>query len=181
MYVYLLGASLLANFADSLFGPLYAVYVQNIGGDVLDIGNSMAIYSITTGVLIIIFGKVSDYISKEILTVFGFALGAIGTLCYLIIETTIELYALQILFALSTAILSAPLSALFAQHIDTKKSGLLWALEGGGGKIIAGIGLLLGTTITYTFGFNTTFLVIFALQIGATLFQAKVFLESRRK
>jgi MFS family permease len=78
MYIYLLGASLLANFADSLFGPLYAVYVQNIGGGVLDIGNSIAIYSITTGVLIIMFGKISDFLSKELLIVFGFALGAVG-------------------------------------------------------------------------------------------------------
>lgn len=181
MYIYLLLASLIANFADSLFGPLYAVYVENIGGGILDVGNSIALYTISTGVLIIVFGKVSDYMSKELLATLGFALGSVGTLCYLIIQTPAQLYALQMLFAISTALLSAPLTALFARHINIEKSGLMWALEGGGGKIFAGLGLLLGTYITYKFGFTKTFLIIFALQICATLFQFKVFLDYLRK
>jgi MFS family permease len=181
MYIYLLGASLLANFADSLFGPLYAVYVQNIGGGVLDIGNSIAIYSITTGVLIIMFGKISDFLSKELLIVFGFALGAVGTLSYLVIETPTQLYLLQILFALSTALISAPFQAIFARHIDTEKSGLMWALQGGGSKILAGIGILIGTFITYRYGFTLMFLIVFSLQICATTLLINVFLNSRRK
>jgi len=177
MYFYLLGASLIANFADSLFGPLYAIYVENIGGGVLDVGNSIALYSITTGVLIIIFGRISDYVSKELLATFGFALGALGTLCYLIIHSPAQLYALQILFAVSTALLSAPLTALFAKHINAEKSGLLWALEGGGGKIFAGLGLMLGTFITYKFGFTATFIFIFCLQMVATALQLLIFLN----
>ena len=181
MYIYLLGASLLANFADSLFGPLYAVYVQNIGGGVLDIGNSIAIYSITTGVLIIVFGKISDFLSKELLIVLGFALGALGTLSYLIIQTPTQLYLLQIFFALSTALISAPFQAIFAQHINAEKSGLMWALQGGGSKILAGIGILIGTFITYRYGFTAMFLIVFSLQICATLLLTKVFLNSRGK
>lgn len=157
---------------------MYAVYVQNIGGGILDVGNTIAIYSITTGILIILFGKMSDYVSKELLAVCGLALSALGTLGYLYVQTTYQLYMLQILFAISTALLSAPLSALFAQHIDIKKSGFMWALEGGGGKIVAGIGVLIGTTITYTFGFTAMFLTVFSLQICATFFQLKVLANS---
>jgi MFS family permease len=78
MYFYLLTSSLVANFADSLFGPLYAIYVQNIGGDILDVGNTMALYSIMTGVLIILFGKLSDHGRKELYATLGFALSAMG-------------------------------------------------------------------------------------------------------
>jgi MFS family permease len=176
MYFYLLTSSLVANFADSLFGPLYAIYVQNIGGDILDVGNTMALYSIMTGVLIILFGKLSDHGRKELYATLGFALSAMGTLGYVIVKTPFQLYLLQIIFAVSTALLTAPFSALFAEHIDKSKAGLLWALEGGGSKIIFGLGLLLGTYITYRFGFVTVFVVVFILQacsafiLGRTLF-----------
>jgi MFS family permease len=173
MYFYLLASSLIANFADSLFGPLYAVYVQNIGGDILDVGNTMALYSIMTGILIILFGKLSDHGRKELYATMGFALSAVGTLGYVIIATPLQLYFLQIVFAISTALLSAPFSALFAEHIEKSKAGLLWALEGGGSKIIFGIGLLLGTFITYRFGFVTVFVIVFLFQTCATLILAR--------
>lgn len=181
MYFYLLAASLVANFADSLFGPLYAIYVEGIGGDMLDVGNTMALYSIVTGVLIIIAGKLADEWNKELMTVIGFALSALGTCGYLVIETPMHLYILQFVFALSTALLSAPLSALFAQHINKKKAGLLWALDDGGGKILCGGGLLLGTFITYHFGFATIFVIILIFQIIATLLQTRVYMLSRKK
>lgn len=180
MYRYLLVASLLSSFADSLFGPLYAVYVQKIGGDILDVGNTVALYAIATGILIILIGKVSDYVSKELLAVTGFFISSIGTLCYLVIDSPLQLYALQLLFAISTALLSAPLTALFAQYIDDKKSGFMWALQGGGSKILTGIGILCGTFVTYRFGFTVTFILISVLQFSAALFQLRVFLKSRQ-
>jgi MFS family permease len=180
MYFHLLTASLVANFADSLFGPLYAIFVQDIGGDILDVGNTIALSAISTGVLIIIFGKVSDHWSKELLATIGFGISAMGTLCYLFIQTPFHLYLLQLLFAISTALLSAPFSALFAQHISAKKAGLLWAFESGGSKILFGIGILLGTYITYRFGFHTIFILIFLLQVCSTTLLARMYILSKR-
>lgn len=181
-YVYLLLASLVSNFADSLFGPLYAVYVQDIGGDILDIGNSMALYSITTGVLIILFGKLSDSGKKELYATIGFGVSALGTLGYIFIQTPFQLYLLQLVFAVSTALLMGPLSALFAEHIEKKNAGLMWALEGGGSKILVGFGLMLGTYITYRFGFTVVFSFVFVLQIIAMLLLARtLFLPVTKK
>lgn len=181
MYLYLLLASLVANFADSLFGPLYAVYVQGIGGDLLDVGNTMALYSVATGILIIMVGKLSDRWSKASITTIGFGLSALGTLGYLVIQTPLHLYLLQLIFAVSTALLSAPLSALFAEHINKQKAGLLWALEGGGGKILFGIGMLIGTSLTYHFGFTAVFIIIFLFQVCATLLQLRVYIGTNTK
>lgn len=180
MYPFLLSASLIANFADSLFGPLYAVYVQGIGGDILDVGNTIALYSIATGVLIIVFGKLSDHGNKSLFATIGLLLSTVGTLGYLAVKTPFHLYLLQILFAVSTAFLYAPFSALFAEHVEKKNSGLQWALEGGGGKILSGLGLLLGTYLAYRFGFVTVFLIIATFQTGATLLLFRVYLKTKR-
>jgi MFS family permease len=181
MYFYLLVASLIANFADSLFGPLYAVYVQEIGGNLLDVGYTVALYSIATGILIVLFGKLSDHYSKELFATIGFAISALGTLGYVFIETPIQLYVLQLVFALSTALLTAPFSALMAKYIDEKKAGLLWALESGGSKILFGFGLMLGTYITYTFGFITVFLIIFLFQVISTFLLFYLWILSKKK
>lgn len=179
-YKLLLFSSLVATFADSLFGPLYAIYVEGIGGGLLDVGNTIALYSVVTGVFIIVIGKISDRTNKMLLTTAGFALSALGTLAYLIIRTPSELYALQVVFALSTALLSAPLSALFAQHITKGREGFLWALEGGGGKVLFGVGVAIGTFTAHAFGFIAVFLIIACLQACAAISQAALFLASRK-
>lgn len=179
-YKFLLFSSLISTFADSLFGPLYAIYVQGIGGSLLDVGNSIALYSVATGALIIVAGKISDKINKVLLTTAGFTISAFATLAYLVIKTPVELYVLQVVFALSTALLSAPFSALFAQHIKEERAGLMWAFDAGGGKILAGIGISIGTFVTHAFGFMTVFFVIFFLQVCAAISQVMVYLESKK-
>lgn len=179
-YKFLLFSSLIATFADSLFGPLYAIYVQGIGGDLLDVGNSIAVYSIATGVLIIVTGKISDKINKALLTTAGFTISAFATLAYLVIKTPVELYILQLVFALSTALLSAPFSALFAQHIKEEQAGLMWAFDAGGGKILTGIGISIGTFITHAFGFVAVFFAIFFLQACAAISQVVLYVKSEK-
>lgn len=179
-YKFLLFSSLIATFADSLFGPLYAIYVQGIGGNLLDVGNSIALYSVATGILIILAGKISDKINKALLTTAGFTISAFATLAYLVIKTPLELYLLQIVFALSTALLSAPFSALFAQHIKEEQAGLMWAFDAGGGKILTGVGISIGTFVTHAFGFMAVFFAIFFLQICAAVSQAMLYLKSKK-
>jgi hypothetical protein len=47
-------------FADGLLGPLFAVYTTKIGGDVFEITSAYALYLVVTGVLVIVFGRISD-------------------------------------------------------------------------------------------------------------------------
>jgi len=179
MYKYLLAASLVSNFGASLFGPLYAVYVEEIGGSLLDIGNTVALYTIMNGILIILFGKLSDNYNKGMFATLGLFIGALCNLGYIFISTPLQLYVLQIGFALSNGILFAPFAALFAKHIDENKSGFLWALEGGGSRILAGIGIMLGVYITHLWGFQTVFIIMFTIQIIATLITGRMWTLSR--
>jgi MFS family permease len=173
-YKILLIASLVANFADNLIGSFYAIFVQKIGGDILDIGYTTAFYLIATGFLIIFVGKISDKINKELITIAGYLLGALGSLGYLFVSHPWQLFGLQIIFALGAACLSAPLSALFSKFIDKKQEGLQWALEGGGSKIVVGLSVLVGTALVKFFGFQTLFITMFILQLVATFVQAKL-------
>lgn len=178
-YKLLLIASYFANFGDNLIGPFYAVFVQKIGGTIADIGYTVTIFSIATGVLMIAVGKFSDKFNKELITVWGYALYAMGSVGYLIVTTPKQLFILQIIFAFGTAFLAAPLSSLFAKFIQKEKEGLQWGLEGGGSRIIVGCAVFSGTLVVKYFGFTALFFVMFLIQIVATGIQTRLYIKSK--
>ena len=179
VYKTLLAATLLANFGDNLIGPFYAVFVEQIGGSILDMGYSITVFGICTGILMIIIGKLSDQINKELITIIGYLLYAIGSLFYLLISSPWQLFVLQIIFAVGTACLSAPLTALFAKHIQKGKEGLQWGIEGGGSFIVVGIAVFVGTLIVDQWGFRILFLSMFAMQMMAVIVQTRLYFSTR--
>src|SRR5438094_1394979 len=95
----LLWSSNLWSFGEGMLGPLFAVFAQRIGGNVLDITWAWAIYLGMTGVLTIGAGGVSDRIwqwcGRERLLVAGYALNALCTFGYLFVHTTMDLFLVQ--------------------------------------------------------------------------------------
>lgn len=179
-YKILLTASLLANFGDNLIGPFYAVFVEEIGGSILDIGFTVTVFSICTGVLMIIVGKLSDRLNKELVTVFGYGLYALGSFLYLIISSPWQLFVLQVVFAFGTACLAAPLTALFAKHIQKGKEGEQWGFEGGGAFLAVGAASFIGTLIVNQWGFKFLFLTMLIIQISATIIQAQLYFDAKK-
>ncbi len=179
-YKILLTASLLANFADNLIGPFYAVFVERIGGSILDIGFTVTVFAISTGILMMIIGKISDRLDKKIITIFGYGFYALGSLLYLFISTPWQLFGLQIIFAIGTACLAAPLTALFAKFIQKGKEGIQWGLEGGGAYIAVGIASFIGAIIINQFGFKALFITMFTIQILATLIQTRLYFITKK-
>lgn len=171
-YKILLIASLLANFGDNLVGPFYAVFVEQVGGGILQIGYTASVFSLSAGLLIIVVGRMSDNISKEWMTVAGYGLYALGSLGYLVISNPWQLFALQVIFALGTACLAGPLSALFAQYIQADKGGLQWGLQSGGDRFVVGLAVLVGTLVVHFLGFAALFEMMFVMQVTALCIQA---------
>jgi len=179
-YKILLTASLMANFGDNLIGPFYAVFVEKIGGSFLDIGFTVTVFSMCTGILMILVGKISDRLNKELVTIFGYGLYALGSFLYLIISSPWQLFILQVVFAFGTACLAAPLTALFAKYIQKSKEGEQWALEGGGSFLAVGVASFVGTLIVNQWGFKILFFTMFVVQVGATLVQTKLYFATRK-
>ena len=179
-YKILLSASLMANFGDNLIGPFYAVFVEKIGGSILDMGFTVTVFGLSTGMLMILVGKISDKLNKKLITILGYGMYALGSLPYLIISSPWQLFILQIIFAIGTACLSAPLIALFAKHIEKGKEGSQWGLEGGGAYLAVGIASFIGTLIINQWGFTILFLTMFIIQLGATLIQTKLYFATKK-
>lgn len=61
-----------------------------------------------------------------LITILGYGFYALGSILYLMISSPCQLFVLQIVFALGTVCLAAPLTALFAKYIQKGKEGLQW-------------------------------------------------------
>ena len=59
-------SSFFINLAAGLFGPIYAIFVEEIGGDLLTAGTAYAIFAIASGSLIFMLGKWEDKVNSAL-------------------------------------------------------------------------------------------------------------------
>jgi MFS family permease len=109
----LLWSSNLWSLGEGMLGPLFAVFAQRLGGNILDITWAWAIYLGMTGILTIVVGGVSDRIwqwcGRERLLVAGYALNALCTFGYLLVHTPRDLFLVQAGLGVALALFLAPL------------------------------------------------------------------------
>ncbi|KKT35774.1 MAG: hypothetical protein UX12_C0002G0011 [Candidatus Collierbacteria bacterium GW2011_GWC1_45_47] len=151
-------------FGVMLFGPLYAVFVQNIGGGVLLISISSAVFYLSSALFLWVVGKMGDKVKeKELMLAASYLIKAIGYLGFLIINSALGLILLQMLFGLAEALGSPTFGALFAKHVDGDMEVMEyadWALIA---SLIMAVGALIGGYVVTTLGFGLLFVVISAL------------------
>ncbi len=162
-------------FGAGLFGPLYAVFAEQIGGDILDITGAYALFLIVVGVMSIYIGKISDHHSKKKLMIFGFLLNAIATFGYLLVNNPLKLFVVQGLLGVAVALVNPTWDSLFSAHLDKKHFGQEWGISEGGPSIIMGVALLIGGFILTKFNFQTLFIIMGTIQVIATIVQAQIY------
>jgi MFS family permease len=168
-------------FVSGMLGPLFAVFTEKIGGDVLDISWVWATYMIITGIIIVAIGKISDKsISKEKLVVVGFLLSSIFTFGYLLVSKPLHLFIVQIGLAIATALSSPTWDALYARYEDKKHDGYTWGLVDGGEQIVPGVAILIGGFIVVYLGFKTLFITMALAQLIGAILQARILHRNNR-
>lgn len=173
----LLTTSIFSNLAGGLFGPIYALFVKEIGGDILNAGAAWAIYLIFTGLFTIIFSNsLAARFSKENLIFTGYFLHAVGTFGFLLVDDPIMLFIVQAYQGLTIALLNPAWDAVFSLALDKKKELKEWSLWEGTVPIVRGIAALLGSYIAFQFSFKTLFFImgLLALTASAVSFRLKL-------
>ncbi len=165
-------------FGEGMLGPLFAVFTEKIGGDILDITWAWATYLIIAGLLYIVVGKITDiYDNAEKIMVLGYALNALFTFGYLFISTPWHLFIIQAGLGIASAMATPTWNALYAKHEDRKNDGFQWGLAGGEAQIITGIALIVGGYIVSYFSFSGLFITMGIIQTVATIYQAQILIK----
>lgn len=171
----LLWSSNLWALGEGMLGPLFAVFAQRIGGNVLEVTWAWAIYLGMTGALTIAVGRVSDRIwqwcGRERLMVAGYALNALCTFSYLLVDTTTKLFIVQAGLGVALALSNPTWSALYARYSPGEhEAGASWGLAAGAQRLILAAAIIVGGYIVSHFSFDVLFIAMGTIQVIATLY-----------
>ncbi|MCX6211885.1 MAG: MFS transporter [Bacteroidetes bacterium] len=171
----LLIASSLWYFGEGLFGPLFALYAEKIGGDLLDITWAWAAYLMATGFFYVLVGKLvnkSKY--KKQVMILGYGLNALLTFGYIFVHNTQQLFLIQIGLGIAEA-LSAPIwDSLFAHHLEDNTNTFHWSIANGHPHFVSGIAIAIGGLIANYISFEALFITMGIIQTIATIIQARI-------
>ena len=174
----LLMGSFIWYFGEGMLGPLYAIFAQHIGGDILDITGAWAVYLITTGVISILIGRrMKNKLDMKYWMIIGYGLNAAATFGYILVDSPLSLLIVQLVLGVASALATPTWDALYSIYESRKKAGTQWGIADGGPHIVTGIAVLFGGFVIALTGFTTLFIIMGLIQILAVAVQTKIILK----
>ncbi len=165
-------------FGEGMLGPLFAVFSQKVGGDILDITWAWATYLMMTGIVYIIVGKlINGKQIKEKVMVAGYALNALFTFGYLFVSNPLQLFFVQAGLGIAEAIGTPAWDALYAKNVNEDHDTFAWGLASGQSQIVTGFAIVCGGLIAHYYSFNALFITMGCIQIIATIIQARILIK----
>lgn len=163
-YLYILTfAYAFSTFAQGIFMPIYAFFVQKIGGGILETSWAIAVYSILAGAGTIAIHKTSWSPRYRMHFLwFGWLLWVLSIGVYfVIVQNILTLYISQILNALGDALSKPIWDAEFTKKIE-RDPAQAWAFFEGTISIFGGIATLLGGFVATLYGFDVLLYCVMA-------------------
>ncbi len=162
----LLWADAWATLAVGMIGPIYAIFVEEIGGDILDASWAYFAFMLTSGIMLYLVGHWEDRVKhKEQLIIAGYALSSVGILSYLFVHSQFTLIITQVLLGLSEAILVPSYDAVYSHYLDKDSGASEWGDWEAMRYVVTALAALLGGFIADAFGFRTLFVVMFLFSL----------------
>ncbi len=151
----------LVVFSAAMLGPIYALFVQDIGGDILDTGLAAGVFTATAGIVVFLSGRFSDRIREsELIVAAGYAIMGIGFFSYTWVDTVVHLLIVQVIIGFGQALCSPSFDALYSKHLDPERSGSQWGAWESMNYFAVAFGALAGSAVVSLFGFQALFVAM---------------------
>jgi MFS family permease len=171
--IFLLTQSILI-FGAGMMGPIYAIFVQEIGGDILVAGASGSVFLIVTGAGIYVMGRIQDLIREKPVILGGYLMSSLAILGYAFVSNPLQLFAVQILLGLACAVATPGIDAWYTKLLDRGKFASQWAAWESVYYIAGGTAALLGSFLAGIYGFRMLFYTMFVISLAGTVMILKV-------
>ncbi|NTU66862.1 MAG: MFS transporter [Candidatus Moranbacteria bacterium] len=157
----------ISTFAEGIIAPIYAIFVQKIGGDILEATGAVATFLIMSGAATIVIHR-SRWSQKhrKTLMIVGWFVWVLGIGMYLIISDLPTLFAAQVLIALGNATANPAFDAELDDHTDAKIKSYEWGLFEALQDILSGIAAITGGLVATLFGFEA---LVYCMIAAATI------------
>lgn len=185
LYKLLVSAYGISMFSEWVLLPIYAVFVQKIGGDVLDASWAMAVFLISQWIFTIIIQRLKRTYRHHItMMIIGWAIWLIGIALYLAVSSTRMLFLTQILVAMGNAIADPIFDKELSEHTDQNNKLFERGLREGMQDIISWIAAILWGLIAVFLWFKTLilFMILMAtISLIIILVYVKKYKQSAQK
>lgn len=160
----LLIADALVLTAAAMLTPIYAVFVQEVGGDLLDAGLTASALAFGSAIASLAAGRVADSLkNKKIFIIIGYAVTGAGFLLFTTIDSVWYLAAVQMMIGLARAFAEPAYDALYSTHLDKHKEAEDWGAWEAMSYAAAGLGALVGAAVVSATSFSTLFVIMAGL------------------
>src|SRR5680860_1515245 len=167
----LLSTNALILMAGAMLGPIYALFVEKIGGDLMDASIAGGIFALVAGLTTLISGRYSDKIKEnELIIVLGYIIMGVGFFLYFWVNSIIFLFIVQAIIGLGEAIYSPAFDAVYSKHLDGHKSGTQWGAWESMNYFTTAVGSIVGGALVTLFGFPILFVVMGALCFSSAIY-----------
>ena len=147
--------------SSAMLAPIYAFFIEGVGGDILDASFAGTAFALTAALTSFVTGKMSDKVREgEFVVILGYSLMALGYFLLIFVDSIGSLLFVQILLGFGEAIYSPSFDALYSKHLDKNKAGEEWGAWESTNYITIAAGALLGGLIANSFGFDFLFLIM---------------------
>lgn len=159
----------------SFLAPIFAVFILgNIQGGTLEtVGFATSIQVFSKAMLEYPIARFLDKkrgdMDEFYCMVAGSLMICIVPLLYLVIKTPNELYFVQFIYGIATAMAYPSWMSLFTRHAEKEREGSQWALYATAIGIGTAISAALGGMIGERYGFESVFLIVFAMAVVGTI------------
>ena len=161
--------------ASAMLAPIYAIFVEKIGGDLLDASYASALYSLISGLGVYVMAKYSNKIKeKELVVVAGYIIIAIGFLAYLFVQNVWNLLFVQIIIGLGVALYSPPWDTIYSEHLSKTNETTQWGAWESVNHFTVALGSFIGGLVVSFFGFNALFILMSTLSLASAIYIYKL-------
>lgn len=157
--------------AGNLIGPLYAVYVQNLGASIAVVSGTWSVMLLSTTIVNLILIRYGDKIKEhEFYLIGGFIFRAIAWIGFVYAHNITAIILLQIVVGMGEAVGSTGFDTIFAEHLDKLNHIRDYAVWKSISNVITAIATIIGGFIVTYYGFSPMFWVMGIAALGCAIF-----------
>lgn len=172
----LLKCSFIGTFAEFMLVPIFALYVEKIGGSIIDVGWAFIIFNIVKGLFVLTFGR-TDLFKKNLhlWVMIGFFISALCDCAYIFLTNQYQFLAVQVVAGLSLGIINPAWEAIYGQADTVEDAGEKWSLWNGGADFATGIAAMVGAVLVKFTSWNIMFIVMMLISLWSTYYSYLVY------
>ncbi len=166
---------LMCNF---MLGPIYALFVVEIGGDLMDAGLTASVYGLAAALTSLVSGIYADKIKEnEYIIILGYLIMGIAFILFFFVDNIWFLFVVQALIGIGEAVYLPAFDAIYSKHLSKGNTGKEWSYWEVMKYFIYIIGAALGAYLVTLFGFGAVFILMAGLCFFSAIF---IFFQPRK-